>query len=71
MCSIGAIKVKDECTKFQECCKARDGEGYCFIVNYWTEISYCIFTIMSHNLMVECVSVDALLVAAASGYLIK
>ncbi|PWA83520.1 signal transduction histidine kinase, phosphotransfer (Hpt) domain-containing protein [Artemisia annua] len=25
--SIGAIKVKDECTKFQECCKARNGEG--------------------------------------------
>ncbi|GKC47090.1 histidine-containing phosphotransfer protein 4, partial [Tanacetum coccineum] len=25
--SIGAIKVKNECTKFQECCKARNGKG--------------------------------------------
>ena len=35
MCSIGAMKVKDECTKFQECCKARNGEGYCFNALYY------------------------------------
>nr|XP_043613344.1 histidine-containing phosphotransfer protein 4-like [Erigeron canadensis] len=25
--SIGAKKVKDECTQFQECCKAKNAEG--------------------------------------------
>lgn len=41
-CSIGAEKVKRECTQFQEYCKAGNLEGYIF-VSYILPMSLCHF----------------------------